>query len=178
MNTSQRSPLAAARFDDAGRMAIPSFNEVRDHPLTTDEQLVPFLQSMLEGSFRRQVWVMMLDDEARPLPVLIPMDVPAEPEPEDDIGFGDFLTCTALEVGQPTLVVTFERPGPSHVLDRDRRWLQVLREACTRTGFRFRGPFLLVADRVISVPTETYECIPMVYSEDDRDDDQGIDGSP
>ena len=158
-------------------MTIPRFNDVRDQPLTTDEQLVPFLQCMIEGSFRRQVWVMMLDDEARPLPVLIPTDVQAEPEPEDDIGFGDFLTCTALEVGQPTLVVTFERPGPSHVVDRDRRWLQVLYDACVRTGFRFRGTFLLVGDTVLSVPVEDYEGIPLVYSEDDddSDDDQGFD---
>jgi hypothetical protein len=141
-------------------MTIPHFNDVRDRPLPTDDELVPFLQTMLEGSFRRQVWVMMLDDEARPLPVIIPMDVPAEPEPEDEIGFGDFLTCTALESGQPTLVVTFERPGPLHVVERDRRWLAVLHEACVRTGFRFRGPFLLVGNTVVSVPPETYDGIP------------------
>src|SRR5688572_28163806 len=85
-NTSQRSPLPPRGFSHASQMPTPNFNDVRDRPLATDEQLVPFLQSMLEGSYRRQVWVMLLDAEARPLPVLIPMDVPAEPDPDEVVG--------------------------------------------------------------------------------------------
>jgi hypothetical protein len=158
-------------------MTIPHFNDVRDRSFTTDEELVPFLQSVLEGSFRRQVWVMMLDNEARPLPVLIPMDVEAEPDPDNMVGFADFFSCTALAAGEPTLVVTFERPGPMHVVDRDRRWLQLLYDACAYAGFRCRGPFLLVGNTVVIVPVESYEGIPMVYSSDDGDDDQSLDGT-
>jgi hypothetical protein len=165
-------------LDHAGRMPAQHFNDVRDHPLTTDEQLVPFLQSMLEGSFRRQVWVMLLDHEARPLPVLIPMDVPAEPDPEEVDGFTDFFSCTSLEFGQATLVVTFERPGPLHVVAQDRRWLRFLREACARSGFGFRGPYLLAGNTVVPVRAEEYGSIPMVYSDDDGDDDQSFGGPP
>ncbi len=159
-------------------MATPNFTDVRDHQLTTDEQLVPFLQSMLEGSFRRQVWVMLLDNQARPLPLIMPTAVQAEPDPDDVDGLADFLSCTALDFDQATLVVTFERPGPSHVVDQDRRWLRLLREACAHTGFGFRGPFLLVGNTVVRVPSEEYASIPMVYSDDDGDDDQGIDPAP
>ena len=158
-------------------MTIPRFDDVRDRQFSSDDELIPFLQSMLEGSFRRQVWVMMLDDEARPLPVLIPMDVQAEPDPDEMVSFADFFSCTALAAGQATLVVTFERPGPMHVVDRDRRWLQLLHDACVYAGFRFRGPFLLVGNTVMSLPVESYESIPMVYSDDDGDHDQGIDGT-
>lgn len=137
-------------------MVTPHFNDVRDTSFTSDAELVPLLQSLLEGAYRRQVWVMLLDEELRPLPVLIPTAVPAEPDPEDIVGFADFMRCVALDVASSTLVVTFERPGPSHPVNRDLRWLKLLREACVETGVPFRGPYLLLGNEVRQVPPDDY----------------------
>lgn len=147
-------------------MAKPHFNDVRDTPLTTDAELVPFLQTLLEGAYRRQVWVMLLDEHSKPMPVAIPTAVPKEPDPEDVEGFADFMRCAALDVARSTLVVTFERPGPSHPVERDLRWLKLLREACAETGVGFRGPFLLLGNEVRQVPPDDYAGVQLEQLDD------------
>ena len=119
-------------------MTTPRYHDIRDIPLPTETELVPHLQAMLEGGFRRQIWVMLLDSEHRPLPVVMPSDVPMEPDPEDVLGLGDFLRCAALDYPGSILVLTFERPGPAELTDRDRRWLRLLREAALASEFPFR----------------------------------------
>jgi hypothetical protein len=128
---------------------------------------------MLEQALRRQVWIMLLDDTARPLPIVMPSDVPEEPDPEDIHGLAEFLNCVALDFGNATIVLTLERPGPAELMDRDRRWLRLLREACVMAGFPFRGPFLLLGDELRQLPPDDYVGIPWVYYPDDEYDDQG-----
>lgn len=137
-------------------MTTPRYHDIKDIPLPTDAELIPHVQAMLEGGYRRQVWVMLLDSDQRPLPVLMPSDVPAEPDPEDVLGLGDFLRCIAMDHPGSVLVLTFERPGPAEVVERDRRWLRLLREAALASEFPFRGPFLLLGDAVRQVPPDEY----------------------
>ena len=111
---------------------------------------------MLEAGLRRQVWVMLLDREFRPLPILVPTDVPPEPDPEDVLGVSDFLRCLALDFDGSTLVLTFERPGPTEMAPRDRRWLRLLHEAAIVSEFPFRGPYLLLGSSVRAVPPDDY----------------------
>jgi hypothetical protein len=153
-------------------MPIPHFNDVRDIPLATDEQLVAHLEALLEGAWRRQVWITLLDEQSRPLPIVIPTDVPARPYADELPGLADFLTCLALDFDHATLVVTLERPGPAEIVNADRQWLRLLREACEETGFPFRGPFLLLGRSVLEVPVGDYLGIPLVYSEDAGNDNQ------
>ena len=137
-------------------MTTPRYHDIKDTPLPTDAELIPHIQAMLEGGYRRQVWVMLLDSEHRPLPVLMPSDVPAEPDPEDALGLGDFLRCIAMDVPGSQLVLTFERPGPAELVERDRRWLRLLREAALASEYPFRGPFLLLGNAVRQVPPDEY----------------------
>ena len=137
-------------------MTTPRFHDIKDTPLPTDAELIPHLQAMLEGGFRRQIWLMLLDPENRPLPVVMPCDVPTEPDPEDVLGLGDFLRCTALDYPGATLVLTFERPGPAEVTARDRRWLRLLREAALASEFPFRGPYLLLGESVRQVAPDEF----------------------
>ena len=149
-------------------MTTPNFNEVRDLPLTTDDELVPVIQSLLEGAYRRQVWLMLLDADVKPLPVIMPSAVPAQPDGEDIVGFADFMRCAAYDVAGSTLVVTFERPGPAHIVDRDRQWLKLLREACLETGVPFRGPFLLLGKEVRQVAPDDYVDAELTWSSEEK----------
>lgn len=137
-------------------MPMPHYDDIKNLPLPTDRELIPHLQALLEGGYRRQVWVMLLDSASRPLQVLLPGDVPPQPEWDDVLGFADFLRCLALDFGSATLVVTYERPGPTERTDRDRRWLRVLREACVASEMPFRGPYLLTGTTVHQVPPDEY----------------------
>jgi hypothetical protein len=148
-------------------MPLPHYDNVRDTPLPTDRELVPLLQNLLERANRRQAWVMLLDQESRPLPDVIPTGLPEEPEPDDVVGVRDFLTCIALDFDRATLVVTLERPGPAELMDRDRRWLRVLREGCVSAGFPFRGPYLLLGTQVLQVPPDEYIGTPLIDPDDE-----------
>ena len=154
-------------------MTRPHFDDIRTIPLPTDRELIPHLQVMLEEALRRQVWIMFLDEQARPLPVLIPMDVAAEPHPRDAADLVAALSCVLLDFENATLVITLERPGPAETMDRDRRWLRSLREACVASGSAFRGPFLMLGNQIRQVPPDDYIGIPLVYPHDDEYDDQG-----
>lgn len=137
-------------------MKRPPYSDIQDVPLPTDIELLPHLQALLEGAFRRQLWVMFLDAASRPVPLVVPTDLPIEADPEDIIGLGDFLGCLALDVPGSTLVLTFERPGPAELTERDHRWLRMIREAAMDSGFPFRGPYLLLGDAVRQVAPDEY----------------------
>jgi len=137
-------------------MKRPRHSDVKNLPLPTDSELLPHLQLMLEGAFRRQLWVMFLDQELKPVPLLMPTDLPVEADPEDIAGVGDMLNCMGLDVPGSTLVLTFERPGPAELTQRDRRWLRLIREAAFESGFPFRGPYLLLGSTVQQVPPDEY----------------------
>lgn len=135
-------------------MPIPRFSDVAHVPLPTDRELVPHLQSLLEGGYRRQVWIMMLDGASRPLPLLVPCDVPAVPDMDDVLALADSLRCLALDFDSATLVLTFERPGPPGRTEDDLRWIRMLREACVASEMPFRGPYLLTGTQVQPIPPD------------------------
>ncbi len=153
-------------------MPRPHYDDIRTIPLPTDRELIPHLQVMLDTALRRQVWIMLLDEQSCPLPILMPMDVETEPFAEDASFFADTLRCLSMDFDKATLVLTLERPGPAEVMDRDRRWLRSLRESCVASGTAFRGPYLLLGDSVRQVPPDDYVGIPWVYSHHDEYDDQ------
>jgi hypothetical protein len=150
-------------------MTIPRYDDIRDLPLRTDAELIPQLTAALEGGYRRQVWVMLLDDESRLLPVVVPTDVSVEPTWDDVVGFADFLSCLSLDFHSATLVITYERPGPTDRTARDRRWLRVLREACVESGMPFRGPYLLTGAKVRQVPPDDYLTVALIEPEEEDD---------
>ncbi|MCY7300451.1 MAG: hypothetical protein LH616_14730 [Ilumatobacteraceae bacterium] len=154
-------------------MPIPRYDDIRTIPLPTDHELIPHLEGMLDRALRRQVWIMLLDQQSCPLPIVMPSDVDAEPHPDDVIGFAEMLNCISMDFDAATVVLTLERPGSAELVDRDRRWMRVLRESCVALGSSFRGPYLLLGDRILQVPPDDYVGIPLVYSDDDEYDDQG-----
>ncbi len=148
-------------------MTRPNYDDIRTIPLPTDRELIPHLQAMLEAAFRRQVWIMLLDKQFCPLPILVPIDLESEPHQDDAAAFAESLNCLSMDFDTATLVLTFERPGPVELMDRDRRWLRSLREACVASGTSFRGPYLLLGNTVRQVPPDDYVSTPWARSHHD-----------
>ncbi|MDP9028788.1 MAG: hypothetical protein M3N46_14770 [Actinomycetota bacterium] len=152
-------------------MKPPRYSDIKDVPLPTDVELLPHLEVLLDGAFRQQLWVMFLDHGLRPLPIVMPTDLPVEADPDDILGLRDFLSCVTLDVPSSTIVLTFERPGPAELTDRDRRWLRLIREAAIGSGFPFRGPYILLGPSVRQVPPDEYLAQEWVDLDDDDDPD-------
>lgn len=152
-------------------MPVPRYETVRDTPLPTDAELVPYLRSMLGRPARRQVWIMLLDSESRPLPIVIPSDAGPEPDPDDVSGYADALRSLSQDFDGATLVLTFERPGPAELVDNDRRWLRLLHEVCAESECSSRGPYLLLGREVRAVPAEDYAGTPWGEGGDPEYDD-------
>ena len=149
-------------------MPIPHYDTVRDTPLPTDAELIPHIRLMLDRPLRRQVWVMLLDRDSKPLPIVMPVELDDEPDSDNVAGYADMLRCLSWDFESVTLVLTLERPGPADIVDNDRRWLRLLLEACVESDCGFRGPYLFIGSTVRAIPSEEYVGIPWVYSSHDE----------
>lgn len=122
-------------------------HEASRRPLTTDTAKADRIHDLLApASNPAQLWVLTLDDEARQLPLLLPIeDLPSVPEPA---------TMDTLIEAVATLVhsdfcdefqalFALERLGPYGVTDSDHRWAATLRGACERADVPYAGTFLL-----------------------------------
>jgi hypothetical protein len=111
---------------------------------TTDLQQL--WRSLLgDGGFsRRSIWLLFLDEEGRPSPVLVPIDdIPRRPVQR----FLDNLRYMAHElVGNgdvASMAMLLSRPGQVTMTDEDRTWARALHEISADWP-----PFLAVADSV------------------------------
>jgi hypothetical protein len=148
--------LAVCASTNTGCMSIPTFDSVRDIPLTTDEEVAERLGLILATAIRRQIWLMFLDDDGQQLPAIIPTYVPARPRPREERGMARFVKHMADELGAATVLVTFERRAGTDLTDADRVWLRSLRSSCEQAEVAFRGPFLCHREGVRVVAPEEY----------------------
>lgn len=94
--------------------------------VTTAQDLATFWSALMgDGGFgRRTLWLVFLDDDSRPTPVIVPIDdIPQDPTPADVGSFGDLFSRLA---GYGTPVLLLSRPGTSEVQEHDRQWAQAL----------------------------------------------------
>lgn len=88
---------------------------------------LPLLWSTLMGGGgidRRSLSLVILDDDGRPAPVVVPIDdIPEIPSPPEVDSFGVFINHL---VGFGTPVLLLSRPGPSAVQDHDRHWARAM----------------------------------------------------
>jgi len=124
-------------------MPRPRFDDIADLPLTTDEAVLGRVDGLLvEGALRRQLWLLLLDEDDRQLPVLMPCDVPARPAGLHTVGFRRMVGMLADEFAVSSIVVVLERPGPPRLSPGDRAWCALVDDACRAAGMRLRGPLL------------------------------------
>ena len=125
-----------------------------DRPLRDDDDLRALLERMLERASRRQVWLMFIDARGCLGEPLIPMEgYPEDPNAltrTDDLGE---LTEAQLLVQRADLlrevtssesvVIVWERIGPSAVGVDDREWARAMRDAAFALKVPLRAQFIL-----------------------------------
>ena len=75
------------------------------------------------GPGARSLWMVLLDEEGRPRPVVVPIDdIPRTPDCMVD-GLAEVLSGMK-DLGEPVLLLS--RPGPDGMTDADRQWARAL----------------------------------------------------
>lgn len=137
-------------------MTPPAFDEARDSPLSSDDDILDRLDMLIDTALCRQVWFMFLDGDDRQLPVIMPMFVPERPHRSDARRFGNLIRRSGAEMDAATAVITYERRDDAALSPADRLWLSTLRAACLESGLGFRGPYLCHRDGIDVVPPDDY----------------------
>ena len=137
-------------------MTPQPYEDVREIPLTTDDQVLTRVADLIQHAIRRQVWLMFLDEEQRQLPLLMPSYVPRHPEPDAVGPFGEFLGHLFEEVDASSMVIIFERIGSDTLSESDREWFRLIHAACQAENIPLRGPILAHDGGVRWIATEDY----------------------
>jgi hypothetical protein len=116
-------------------------------PLTTDEEVLARVRTVVGAARTRQLWILFVDGDGRQSPVVVPIaDVPHRPEPRGLAGLTRVLRGLRGELvtdrGPGAVIVALERPGGNTVLDADREWAAALAEACRTAGVALRATVL------------------------------------
>lgn len=137
-------------------MTPQPYELAREHPLTTDEQVLTRVLDLIQHAIRRQIWLMFLDEDQRQLPLLMPSYVPRHPESGAVGPFGEFLGSLFEEVDASSMVIIFERIGSDTLGEGDREWFRLIHAACVAEGIPLRGPILAHDGGVRWIATEDY----------------------
>jgi len=121
---------------------MQKYNDTREHPLTTDEHVLARAKMLLGTAVRRQLWFMFLDGDNIQLPLLMPTDVPRNPENANPADLARFIRGIVDTEDAATIIVALERRGSDEVTDDDRAWFRLVREACVMIELPHRGPLL------------------------------------
>jgi hypothetical protein len=105
-------------------MLVP-MTDPRAAPLTTDHDVRDFVAQLVGEAIRPQCWVFLLDGDARPLPVALPID--------DLAVVADHREATRLAValdgiaggtGASAVLLALERPGPADLTPTEAAWVR------------------------------------------------------
>lgn len=137
-------------------MQTPKFQDTQDHPLTTDEDVRERVELLVRTAMRRQLWLMFVDSENVQLPLLMPTDVPRNPEDADPAHLARFIREVTSDLDAESIIVTLERRGSDEISDDDRAWFRLVRDACAMAELALRGPLLCHTRGVRWVAAEDY----------------------
>lgn len=137
-------------------MTPQPYEDVRDIALISDEDVLDRVTDLIDRAFRRQIWLMFLDDESRQLPLLMPSYVPRRPGKHALEPFAEFIGGLFEEVAAASMVIVYERPGSDPISQGDREWLRLIHAACRAESIPLRGPLLAHNRGVRWIATEDY----------------------
>jgi len=137
-------------------MTIPRYDDTLLHPLADDAAVLDRATALVGVAYRRQIWLMLVDDDEIQLPQLIPMDIPRRSRRRDLGGYAAFLAHLAQATGAASIVAVYERPGEPEYTEADRGWFRFLADAASGAGVRLRGPVLSHRTGVRWVASEDY----------------------
>ncbi|MCS5719492.1 hypothetical protein N1027_15245 [Herbiconiux sp. CPCC 205763] len=125
-------------------------------PHRSDFDIVELVSSLVGEAIRRQCWLMFLDEEHRPLPLIVPYaDFDLDP-PDDEIAKYGALACgMARTTGAASILLTWERPGGSELDDAERSLLSAVSGAIAVGGVPVRARLLSFSDGVRLLPEES-----------------------
>ncbi|SDZ04212.1 hypothetical protein [Herbiconiux ginsengi] len=121
-------------------------------PLRSDADLIELVSALIGEAGRRQLWLMFIDGENRPLPLIVPCaGFPDDPPPDELATFGARACEIAGLVGASAIVLTWERPGGPALDDAERRMVAAIVAGITGGGVAVRGSFLSHSDGVVQL---------------------------
>ena len=137
-------------------MQTPRYEDTQEHPLATDESVLERVKLLVRTAMRRQLWLMFADGDDRQLPLLMPTDVPRNPEDAVPSHLARFIREITDGIDADSIIVTFERRGSDEITDDDRAWFRLVRDACAMAELKLRGPLLCHTSGVRWVAAEDY----------------------
>ena len=116
-------------------------------PLTTDEEVLDRVRTVVGAACTQQLWIMFVDGDGRQSPVVVPIaELPQRPEARGLAGLARVLRGLRAELvtdrGPGAVIFTRERTGADTVLDADREWAAALAEVCRTAGVALRATVL------------------------------------
>jgi hypothetical protein len=137
-------------------MQTPRYEDTQEHPLTTDENVLERVKLLVHTAMRRQLWLMFADGDDRQLPLLMPTDVPRNPEDADPANLARFIREATDDLNADSIIVTLERRGSDEITEDDRAWFRLVHDACAMAELKLRGPLLCHTRGVRWVALEDY----------------------
>lgn len=127
------------------------------NPLTNTAELHGTIEQLLKAAIQRQIWFLFLDEHARLIDPIMPMnDHPVDPkelhEIEDlgQVTFPAVLVHRTREIakmiGASSFVVVWERPGDKALTGTDRSWSEAIARCaatCDPRAAQLRAIFLM-----------------------------------
>lgn len=116
--------------------------QAASEPLLTDEHIRARVADLLGTAYRRQVWLLFLDDRDVQLPMLLPIaDYP--PAPGDAAHrLADAASAIAREIGAAAIVVVWERRLGEQATRADTAWASRLAACLDERSVRVRAQLL------------------------------------
>jgi hypothetical protein len=115
-------------------------------PLSTDADLIAMASELIGPAVRRQTWMLVLDEDDRLSPVVVPIGgIPVDADPADIELLGNRLSQVVDGVeGAASVVLVWERPGSAEVRMQEADWIAGL----AGTGAPIRAQLLASDDGV------------------------------
>jgi hypothetical protein len=131
---------------------IPTLPHTDDTPpLLTQADLHWFWRALMGelGFSCRRLWLIFLEPDGRPAPLVVPIDdLPEEPDPAE---VGSLMTICAevcRQQGMSRVAILLSRPGGAGIRPSDRRWAAALLAAARETQLPFAPVHLANDDEV------------------------------
>jgi hypothetical protein len=102
---------------------------IRKTVVRSDAELHELWQELMgTGGFsRRSLWLLFLDEDGRPQPVLVPIDdIPSRPEARLIDGLALIADGLTSSDAVSSVALLLSRPGPQHMTEDDRCWARAL----------------------------------------------------
>lgn len=97
----------------------------RDLTIRSDDDVLALARAVIaaEGGQGRTTWVLLLDDDDRPLTMVLPIaGMPVDPDPEDVARFAESMGVVLQAAGGAVAVVVWERSGTGDVRMQEADW--------------------------------------------------------